>query len=160
MRTTEERNGETKRSGTVCVEIKTSGRAIGRSNGAKNSSFLETGLLSFCWNDVNQVTGGWDFIFLRFRKIILMNTQRAIYPNAPTRMQPHRPRPMIFARITRRRHSTIGHASRNPSVDFEYRFIRRLTEEAKRPRLRRGDERSRDSKKLRESERQCRRGPT
>ena len=35
-----------------------------------------------------------------------------------------------------------------------------LTNEAKRPRLHRGDERSRDSEILRESGRQCRRGPT
>jgi hypothetical protein len=36
----------------------------------------------------------------------------------------------------------------------------RLTNEAKRPRLHRGDERSRDSEMLRENGRQCRRGPT
>ncbi len=35
-----------------------------------------------------------------------------------------------------------------------------LTDEAKRPRLRRGTERSRDSEMMRESGRQCRRGPT
>ena len=39
-------------------------------------------------------------------------------------------------------------------------MIERLTNEAKRPRLHRGDERSRDSEKLRENGRQCRRGPT
>ena len=39
-------------------------------------------------------------------------------------------------------------------------WVRGLTEEAHRPRLRRGVERSRGSKKLRESERQCRRGPS
>ena len=37
---------------------------------------------------------------------------------------------------------------------------RSLTNEAKRPRLHRDDERSRDSEMLRESGRQCRRGPT
>ena len=37
---------------------------------------------------------------------------------------------------------------------------RGLTNEAKRPRLHRGDERSRVSEMLRESGRQCRRGPT
>jgi hypothetical protein len=35
-----------------------------------------------------------------------------------------------------------------------------LTKAAKRPRLHRDDERSRDSKMLRENGRQCRRGPT
>ena len=51
------------------------------------------------------------------------------------------------------------HAITFLSVALFARLVR-LTKGANRPRLRRGDERSRDSKMMRESGKQCRRGPT
>ncbi len=45
-------------------------------------------------------------------------------------------------------------------MGFEEAIVERLTNEANRPRLHRGAEQSRGSEKLRESGRQCRRGPS
>jgi len=56
--------------------------------------------------------------------------------------------------------NSVGLAAERYQLTDRGKDLVSLTNEAKRPRLHRGDERSRDSKMLRENQRQCRRGPS